>query len=173
MRWPRRLAAALLSLGLVTACSPSNDPEARYAQNYADHEPLHVVGYPSTGSLRITQEALWRIADGAEEDLAGLATGDATASEAQKTATNWIKSFQKGAVGKVSADFYGDGVDRQTVVLYFHDTKQVKELHVRLDGNAGEDGWRVVMNEPDPKQAATAPTWAPTAPGGLDSNIPN
>ncbi|MET9296936.1 hypothetical protein [Streptomyces sp. NPDC003077] len=169
-RRPARAVAAGLVLGALAACSPSaGATEATYASDYTAHEPLRVVGYPSTGSLRVTQETVWRIADGTAEQLAALATGDGSENEARKTADNWIKGFRKGARGKVTADFYDEGSERQTVVLYFHGTRQVKELSVRLDGNAGEDGWHVLMRETTPTEATAAPTWAPPTPGGLGS----
>ncbi|MCX4790919.1 MULTISPECIES: hypothetical protein [unclassified Streptomyces] len=156
------VAALLLSL---SACSLLG-PDLQYETDYANHEPLHVFGYPSTGSLQVVQEVVWRIADGKAGDLEKLATSDSTDSETRKTAANWIKSFQKGATGKVAADFYDEASERQVVVLYFQDTRQVKEINVRPDGLAGEDGWRVLMNETSLKEATSAPTWAPKEPGG-------
>ncbi|MEV7960091.1 hypothetical protein [Streptomyces sp. NPDC088141] len=159
-------AALLLSL---SACSLIGSPDLQYETDYANHEPLHVFGYPSTGSLQVVQEVVWRIADGKAGDLEKLATSDSTASETRKTAANWIKGFQKGAKGKVAADFYDEASERQVVVLYFQDTHQVKEINVRPDGLAGEDGWHVLMNETSLKEATSAPTWAPKEPGGNGS----
>ncbi|MFD4764392.1 hypothetical protein ACFWOJ_37910 [Streptomyces sp. NPDC058439] len=156
------VAALLLSL---SACSLLG-PDFQYETDYANHEPLHVFGYPSTGSLEVIQEVVWRIADGKAGDLEKLATSDSTDSETRKTAANWIKGFQKGAKGKVAADFYDEASERQVVVLYFQDTHQVKQIAVRVDGLAGEDGWRVLMNEPSLKEATSPPTWAPKEPGG-------
>ncbi len=164
-------ALALAVLGL-SGCGDSADARgsgAAYEQAYANHEPLHVVGYPSTGSLRLTQELVWRIADGKTDDLRSLATGDSDDSQSTKTARNWVKGFEDGAQGKVTADFYDGGSERQVVVLYFHDTKQVKEFSMRLDGDAGEDGWKVLMKETDFEDATRKPAWAPKAPGGTGS----
>ncbi|PZG75301.1 hypothetical protein C1I97_37530 [Streptomyces sp. NTH33] len=152
--------------------SPFLSPDLRYATDYANHEPLHVFGYPSTGSLQVVQEVVWRIADGRAGDLEKLATSDSTDSETRKTAANWIKSFRKGARGKVAADFYDEASERQVVVLHFQDTGQVKEITVRLDGHAGEDGRRVLMNEAGPKEATSPPVWAPKEPGG-DGSVSN
>ncbi|MFD4973659.1 hypothetical protein [Streptomyces sp. NPDC058424] len=159
---------ATLLLGL-SACSPIDSSDTRYETDYANHEPLHVFGYPSTGSLQVIQEIVWRIADGKAGDLEKLATSDSTDSETRKTAANWIKSFQRGAQGKVAADFCDEASERQVVVLYFQGTRQVKEVTVRLDGSAGEDGWRVMMNEGSLKEATSPPTWAPKEPGGNGS----
>ena len=154
---------------LLTACSFSFNMGEGYATDYANHEPLHVVGYPTTGTLQATQEVVWRLADGSTDKLAALATSDSTKGEARTTAANWVKGFQKGAAGKVSADFYDEGSERQVVVLYFHDTGQVKDIMVRLDGHAGEEGWRVNMLETDPREATSPPKWAPKEPGGTGS----
>jgi len=166
---PRRVvlaATTALIPALLTGCS---DAGLRYATDYANHEPLHVVGYPSTGTLQATQEVVWRLADGSTDELAALATSDSTEGEAKTTAANWIKGFRKGAAGKVTADFYDEGSERQVVALYFHDTGQVKDIMVRLDGLAGEAGWRVMMRETDPREATTPPDWAPKKPGGTGS----
>jgi len=166
--------AVTVLLAALTGCSSTNDDTAtRYAKDYADHEPLHVVGYPSTGSLGVTQQLLWRIADDSTDQLAALATGDGSKGDARRTAANWIKAFRKGANGKVTADFYDEGSERQTVVLYFQTTRQTKEISVRLDGNAGDDGWHVLMDEPSMKEATAEPTWAPKAPGGSRSSRTN
>lgn len=167
-----------LAVGLLTGCSAGDGDGggAAYAGDYASHEPLAVVGYPSAGSLRITQQVLWRLADGKAADLASLADGDGDGAkdegakgDAETTAENWVKAFGKGARGKVTADFYDEGSTRQVVVLYFHDTAQIKEIQVRSAQDGVEDGWRVSMREPDPKEAAAAPDWAPKTPGGLGS----
>ncbi|MGW3496812.1 hypothetical protein [Streptomyces sp. NPDC001020] len=161
-------SVAALLLGL-SACSLLGSPDFQYETDYANHEPLHVFGYPSTGSLQVVQEVVWRIADGKAGDLEKLATSDSTDSETRKTAANWIKSFQKGAKGKVAANFYDEASERQVVVLYFQDTHQVKEITVRVDGPEDDDGWRVRMNETSLKEATRAPTWAPKEPGGNGS----
>ncbi|MFF3420007.1 hypothetical protein ACFYW9_35860 [Streptomyces sp. NPDC002698] len=161
------LAAGVLFAAL-TGCSSTDD--VRYAEDYAGHEPLHVLGYPSTGSLGVTQQLVWRLADDSPDRLAALATGDGGEDAARSTADNWIKAFGKGAGGKVTADFHDEGSERQTVVLYFQDTGQRKEINVRLDGNAGDDGWHVLMDEPSMKEATAEPTWAPRTPGGSGSS---
>ncbi|WP_328968766.1 hypothetical protein [Streptomyces sp. NBC_00239] len=170
--------AAVIALALA-GCAPGDafgagggDGGAGYAQAYADHEPLAVVGYPSAGSLRITQELLWHLADENTDGLQALAAdddadADDADADAAKTAANWIRTFGgKAARGKVTADFYDEGSERQVVVVYFHDTARTKEFEVRL---AGADGWRVTMREPDPKEAAAPPAWAPKHPGGHQS----
>ncbi|WP_328557937.1 MULTISPECIES: hypothetical protein [unclassified Streptomyces] len=164
------LAAGVL-LATLTGCSSTGDTaDSRYAQDYAGHEPLHVLGYPSTGSLAVTQQLVWRIADDSPGQLAELATDDSGEDVARSTAENWIKAFGKGAGGKVAADFYDEGSERQTVVLYFQNTGQTKEISVRLDGDAGENGWHVLMDEPSMKEATAKPTWAPRTPGGSGSS---
>lgn len=166
----RRAVLAALTLGLLSSCSFTDDASVRYAQDYAEHQPLRVVGYPSSGSLQVTQEVVWRIADGDTDALQSLASSDGTRRQAEATAAAWIREFRKGAGGQVTADFYEDGSDRQMIVLYFHDTAQRTAVDVRLDGVGGEDGWRVRMNEPDPEQ--DLPDWVPTTPGGLGSKVP-
>ncbi|MGW2933590.1 hypothetical protein ACWDA7_17410 [Streptomyces sp. NPDC001156] len=59
------------------------------------------------------------------------------------------------------------------MVLYFHGTRQVKEFTVRLDGDAGNEDWRVLMKSTDFKDATQAPNWAPKAPGGTGSRMEN
>ncbi|MGW1375678.1 hypothetical protein ACWD6P_15605 [Streptomyces sp. NPDC002446] len=168
-------AAAALALGMVVTLAGCGGPadargaDAEYAEAYANHEALRVVGYPSTGSLRVTQELVWHIADGKTDDLRSLATSDGDDTQSRKTAENWVRGFEDGAQGKVTADFYDEGSERQVVVLYFHDTKQVKEFSMRLDGHAGEEGWRVLMKETDFKEATRKPAWAPEEPGGTGS----
>ncbi|MEU9088488.1 hypothetical protein [Streptomyces sp. NPDC048357] len=71
----------------------------------------------------------------------------------EKTAANWITAFGKGARGKVTAEFYDEGSIRQTVVLYFHGTEQIKHINVRTVGGGNKDEWRVVMTEPDPAES--------------------
>ncbi|MFE1285756.1 hypothetical protein [Streptomyces sp. NPDC058751] len=164
------LAAGVL-LATLTGCSSADDTAGtRYAEDYAGHEPLHVLGYPSTGSLGVTQQLVWRIADDSPDRLAELATDDGDEDAARSTAENWIKAFGKGAGGKVTADFYDEGSERQTVVLYFRNTGQTKEISVRLDGDAGDSGWHVLMDEPSMKEATAKPTWAPRTPGGSGSS---
>ncbi|MGV9344557.1 hypothetical protein ACWDSD_07090 [Streptomyces spiralis] len=169
-------AAMLLTSGCAALDNSSADArgsDASYEQAYADHEPLHVVGYPSTGSLLVMQELVWDIADGKTDALRGLATSDSSEAEATKTAENWIKGFGAGARGKVTGDFYDGGSERQVVVLYFHDSRQVKEFTIRLDGDAGKENWRVLMKSTDFKDAVHAPTWAPKEPGGTGSRTNN
>ncbi|MEU1403492.1 hypothetical protein ABZ471_14205 [Streptomyces sp. NPDC005728] len=169
-------AAMLLTSGCAVLDSGSADARGSgtsYEQAYADHEPLHVVGYPSTGSLLVVQELVWDIADGRTDELGKLATGDSSEAEARKTAENWIKGFGAGARGKVTGDFYDGGSERQVVVLYFHDTRQTKEFTVRLDGDAGKDGWRILMKSTDFKDATHAPGWAPKEPGETGSRMKN
>ncbi|MER6559445.1 hypothetical protein ABT300_17235 [Streptomyces sp. NPDC001027] len=169
-------AAGLLTSGCAVLDSGTADargPGASYEQAYADHEPLRVVGYPSTGSLLVVQQLVWDIADGRTDDLRELATGDSSGAEARKTAENWAKAFGAGARGRVTGDFYDAGSERQVVVVYFHDSRQVKEFTVRLDGDAGDDGWRVLMRSADFKDATRAPAWAPKEPGGTGSTMKN
>ncbi|WP_406835227.1 hypothetical protein ACICHK_01720 [Streptomyces sp. AHU1] len=168
-RGPLSAALAIgVLLAALTGCSSTDD--IRYAEDYARHEPLHVLGYPSTGSLGVTQQLVWRIADDSPDRLAALATSDSSEDTARSTADNWIEAFGKGAGGKVAADFYDEGSERQTVVLYFQDTGQRKEINVRLDGNGGDDGWHVLMDEPSMKEATVEPAWAPRTPGGSRSS---
>ncbi|MEU0602448.1 hypothetical protein ABZ484_30090 [Streptomyces sp. NPDC006393] len=143
--------------------------KASYEQAYAGHEPLHVIGYPSTGSLLVMQELVWDIADGRTDELRKLATSDSGEAEAERTAANWIKAFGAGARGKVTGDFYDGGSERQVVVLYFHDSRQVKEFTVRIDADAGKEDWRVLMKSTDFKDAVRPPGWAPKEPGGTGS----
>ncbi|OEJ34359.1 hypothetical protein [Streptomyces subrutilus] len=171
----RALLTAALAFGVLSGCSGYDADDARYATGYGSHEPLAVVGYPTTGSLGITQEVVWQIADGKAGELAGLAAetdGDSPEKTAEKTASNWISAFGKGARGKVTAEFYDEGSVRQTVVLYFHDTGQIKQLHVRVSDGGGKDEWRVVMAEPDPEEAVAVLPWVPRKPGELGSKTP-
>ncbi|MFE7094435.1 hypothetical protein [Streptomyces erythrochromogenes] len=168
----RALMPSVMLLGVLTGCSSEyDDDDARYATGYGSHRPLAVVGYPSTGSLGITQEVVWQIADGNAGELAGLAD-DHEMGSPEKTAENWIAAFRKGAGGNVTAEFYDEGSVRQTVVLYFHDTGQIKHVHVRVLGGGNKDRWRVVMTEPDPEEAVTTLPWVPKNPGELGSRTP-
>lgn len=169
-------ASVVLTSGCAVLDSSSADARgsgASYEQAYADHEPLHVVGYPSTGSLLVMQELVWDIADGKTDDLRKMATSDSGETEARKTAENWVKGFGSGARGEVTGDFYDGGSERQVVVLYFHDTRQVKDFTVRLDGDAGKENWRILMKSTDFKDATHAPSWAPKEPGGTGSKMNN
>ncbi|MGW3327732.1 hypothetical protein [Streptomyces virginiae] len=165
----RAALVSVLAGGTLTACGP-DEAALRYATDYANHEPLGVVGYPTSDSLRITQQLVWRLADGKAEEVEALAAEpDGARGDVERTARNWIRSFHEGAKGKVTAEFYDEGSVRQLVVVYFHDTGQTKSFMVLLTGRAGEDGWRVTMREPDPKEASAAPDWVPRTPGGLGS----
>ncbi|MET8408628.1 hypothetical protein ABZV34_11085 [Streptomyces sp. NPDC005195] len=119
------------------------------------------------------QKLAWDIADGTTDELRKLATSDSGETDAGKTAERWIKGFGAGARGGVTGDFYDGGSERQVVVLYFHDTRQVKEFTVRLDGDAGKEDWRVLMKSTDFKDATHAPSWAPKEPGGSGSRTKN
>ncbi|MFD0271517.1 hypothetical protein ACFVGY_33840 [Streptomyces sp. NPDC127106] len=146
-------AAALpvLCCAGLAACVPfggSAEADVRYAEDFNRHEPLRVEGYPTDGSLRLVQQVVWRIADGAPDRLEDLSSSDAPPQERADTARRWVAEFREGAGGKATAVFCDPGDARQTVVLRFPGTGQTKVLHVRLDGAAGEDGWRVRMNEP-------------------------
>ncbi|MCX4961370.1 hypothetical protein [Streptomyces virginiae] len=165
----RAALVSVLACGALTACG-SDEEALRYATDYAGHEPLGVVGYPTSDSLRIAQQLVWRLADGKAEEVEALAAEpDDARGDVERTARNWIRSFHEGAKGKVTAEFYDEGSVRQLVVVYFHDTGQTKSFMVRLAGRAGEDGWRVTMREPDPKEASATPDWVPRTPGGLGS----
>ncbi|MFJ5553074.1 hypothetical protein [Streptomyces sp. NPDC093225] len=162
--------AVVLGAGLLTACASAGGDELRYAGDYAGHRPLAVVGFPSAGSLQVVQEVVWALGEGDAERLAAVATDDGDADAVGKTAANWIAAFGKGARGKVTAEFYDEGSERQVVVLYFHDTGRTKDLVVRVTNDGGPAwGWRVRLNEPDPAEAAAAPTWAPKEPGAHGS----
>ncbi|WP_329390654.1 amidase domain-containing protein [Streptomyces sp. NBC_01351] len=171
---PRRsLRAGLVSalaLGVLTSCSADYDADdARYAGDYSSHPPLAVVGYPSTGTLGITQQVVWRIADGKADELASLGDPDHDRAATRKTAENWIASFGKGARGKVTAEFYDEGSYRQMVVPYLHDTGQIKEINVRPVSDDHRDVYRVSMAEPDPGEATAVQPWLPKTPGELGS----
>ncbi|KIF06291.1 hypothetical protein PL81_08350 [Streptomyces sp. RSD-27] len=168
--------ACALALGALTACSAGDAydvGDARYATDYGNHEPLAVVGYPSVGSLGITQQVVWRIADGKAAELASLAAEKGDKGVSEKTAGNWITAFGRGARGKVTAEFYDEGSVRQEVVLYFHDTDQIKQIQVRGTGSDGKDSWRVTLAESDPKEATTVLPWVPKTPGQLGSKTPH
>ncbi|MGW0469032.1 hypothetical protein ACWDX6_27810 [Streptomyces sp. NPDC003027] len=157
-------ALAVLAGGVLTACSPDSDESLSYSSDYAAHEPLRVVGYPSRGSLEVVQKTVWRLSDGDAEALAALAAekGDT----AEPTARNWVKAFGAAAKGEVTADFYDEGSTRQVVVLYFATSGQIKEIEARV---GEDDAWAVTMNEPDPSEASAKPAWAPPKPGGTGS----
>ncbi|MGE7384838.1 hypothetical protein ACQKM2_04945 [Streptomyces sp. NPDC004126] len=166
----RAAAATVAALGVLTGCSdlPSEE-EVRYAGDYGGHEPLAVVGYPSTGTLRTAQEVVWRTADGDAEELAALAAPGTARGVPAATARTWISAFGEGARGMVTAEFYDEGSKRQSVVLYFHATGQIKQIDVRA-GMGGEDrDWYVYMDQPDRAAATAVPSWIPRAPGALGS----
>ncbi|MEU9081335.1 hypothetical protein [Streptomyces sp. NPDC048357] len=170
----RAVVAAALAAGALSACA-ADEEVLQYGTDYGNHEPLGVVGYPSSDSLRITQKLIWRLSDGRTDELESLAAdadADGVKEEVEKTAQNWIQTYRKGAGGKVTAEFYDEGSVRQLVVVYFHDTAQIKGFSVRLTGPTGEGGWRVDMREPDPKKVTVAPDWVPKTPGGLGSKTP-
>ncbi|RSS62178.1 hypothetical protein EF912_05590 [Streptomyces sp. WAC07061] len=162
--------AAAALIGVLTGCSDlPGEEEVRYAGDYGGHEPLAVVGYPSTGTLRTAQEVVWRTADGNTAELAALAAPGTARGVPAATARNWISAFGEGARGKVTAEFYDEGSKRQSVVLYFHATGQIKQIDVRT-GMGGEDrDWYVYMDEPQPAAATAVPSWIPKTPGALGS----
>ncbi|WP_030717200.1 hypothetical protein [Streptomyces sp. NRRL F-2580] len=169
----RAALVAVLAWGGLAGCAAADEDRLQYATDYGNHEPLGVVGYPTADSLQIAQKLIWRIADGKAGELEALAAdGDEAKDEARETAQNWIQAFSKGAGGTVTAEFYDEGSVRQTVVVYFHDTAQTKAFLVQLTGRTGEDGWRVHMREPDPKEAAGSLDWLPKTPGALGSKTP-
>lgn len=153
--------AAVLGAGLLAGCT--SEEFLDYQSDYSAHEPLHVVGYPSRGSLDTVQKAVWRLADGDVEGLADLAVDD---TDAEATARNWVKAFGAAAEGEVTADFYDEGSVRQVVVLYFADSGQIKEIEARI---GEDDSWGLTLAEPDPAEASAKPTWAPTEPGATGS----
>lgn len=166
-----RTALAVLALSAVTGCSADDEADLQYAGDYSSHPPLAVVGYPSTATLGITQQVVWRIADGKVGELVSLADPEQDKDAAQKTAENWIAAFGKGARGKVTAEFYDEGSYRQNVVLYLHDTGQTKEIHVRPVSVDHKGVWRVSMAEPDPGEATAVAPWVPKTPGELGSTM--
>lgn len=157
-------------IGVLTGCSDApGEAEVRYASDYGGHEPLAVLGYPSTGTLRTAQEVVWRTADGNAGELAALAAPDTARDAVAATARNWVSAFGEGARGKVTAEFYDEGSKRQSVVLYFHATGQVKQIDIRT-GMGGEDrDWYVYMDQPEPAAATAVPSWIPKTPGALGS----
>lgn len=161
LKLPALVVAAGAAGVLLTACTA--DESLDYQSDYANHPPLHVVGYPSRGSLEVVQKAVWRLADGDADALASLAVDDGSADA---TARNWVKAFGAGAQGEVTADFYDEGSTRQVVVLYFAKSGQIKEIEARI----GEDDiWGLTLAEPEPSDAGAKPTWAPAKPGGSGS----
>ncbi|MFJ2781668.1 MULTISPECIES: hypothetical protein [unclassified Kitasatospora] len=139
-------AAALLSAALLAGCSSGpSDAELEYAGDYANHPHLRVTGYPATATLGLVQQVVWRLADGSGDRLEKLAASDGPGDARRTAADAWVRDYQRGAQGSVTADFQDDPANRQTVVLTFHDTGQSKELLLRLDGNGGADGWRVLL----------------------------
>lgn len=175
-RSPSLALAFVVALGALSACSAggATEQEQRYATDYGNHQPLAVLGYPSTGSLGITQQVVWRLADGKDGALAALADGKDGAGadgDARKTAENWTKAFSKGASGRVTAEFYDEGSVRQEVVLYFHDTDQIKQIQVLAPRTGNSGTWKVVMIEPDPKEAVAVLPWVPRTPGKLGSKM--
>ncbi|MFH8221823.1 hypothetical protein ACH4C2_24095 [Streptomyces sp. NPDC018057] len=154
--------ALLVSTGLsVGACGADGADD--YQGDYSRHKPLHVVGYPSRGSLETVQRTVWRLADRDPKGLAELAVTGGTAADT--TARNWVDAFGEAAGGEVTADFYDEGSTRQVVVLYFGGGRK-KEVEVRV---GEDDTWGVTLDETDPAEAARAPGWAPAAPGGTGS----
>ncbi|MFJ9697773.1 hypothetical protein [Kitasatospora sp. NPDC101183] len=137
------LAAVLASVALAGCAGGPSDAELEYLGDYAGHPHLKVTGYPTTETLGLVQQVVWRTADGSEDRLTKLTVSDGTTAERKEASAAMVRDYGKGAQGAVTADFQDDVVNRQTVVLTFHDTGQVKELHLRPDGHAGEDGWKV------------------------------
>ncbi|MEU9233596.1 amidase domain-containing protein [Streptomyces subrutilus] len=159
-----------LALVVLTGCSADYDADdVQYAGDYSSHPPLAVVGYPSTKTLGITQQVVWRIADGRAEELASLGDPDHDKAATRRTAENWIAAFGRGARGKVTAEFYDEGSYRQMVVLYLHDTGQIKAINVRPVSDDHKDVYRVSMAEPDPGEATAVQPWLPKTPGELGS----
>ncbi|MFI8104468.1 hypothetical protein [Streptomyces sp. NPDC086023] len=171
----RRVWLAVVGLacvGVVSGCAWGPDESVRYLESYSEHRPLRVVGYPSAGSLQVTQQVVWALGDGESEALAEMTAEEERGSDARKTAANWVGAFGKGARGRVTAEFYDEGSQRQLVVLYFHDTGQVKGINVRVTNEEGAaDGWRVSLDESDPAEVRAVPEWVPKEPGGLGSTI--
>ncbi|MEV6677513.1 hypothetical protein AB0N09_11695 [Streptomyces erythrochromogenes] len=170
----RTVGAAVLAVGALSACGADED-RLQYATDYSRHQPLGVVGYPTSDSLQVTQKLVWRLAEGragALEALAADPDAKGAKAEIEKTAQKWIQAYRQGAGGKVTAEFYDEGSVRQLVVVYFHDTAQIKAFLVRITGRTGEDGWRVIMREPDQGESPEAPHWVPRTPGGLGSKTP-
>ncbi|MFG3498055.1 hypothetical protein [Streptomyces sp. NPDC047928] len=159
------VALALAAGATLTACSSGGSLD--YRSDYSAHEPLRVVGYPSTGSLDVVQKAVWRLADRDADALAALAVEDDDAdADADATARTWVRAFGAAAQGEVTADFYDEGSTRQVVVLYFAKSGQVKEIEARI---GADDTWGITLAEPNPAVATARPTWAPAKPGGSGS----
>ncbi|MFB7181120.1 hypothetical protein ACFCYI_25875 [Streptomyces sp. NPDC056257] len=166
----RAALVCVLVLGAATACATDREAaDVEYAGDYGSHAPLAVVGYPSTGTLGITQQVVWRIADGRAGELAALGDDRQDKAATRRTAENWITAFRTGAAGRVTAEFYDEGGYRQTVVLYLHDTHQVKQLHVLPVSVDRRTAYRVSMAEPDPGEATAVAPWVPKTPGELGS----
>ncbi|MFJ3175990.1 hypothetical protein ACIPJK_35190 [Streptomyces roseus] len=165
----RAALASVLALVALSGCSADDEADLRYAGDYSSHPPLAVVGYPSMGTLGITQQVVWRIADGKAGELTSLADPDQDKATTEKTAENWIAAFRKGAGGAVTAEFYDEGSYRQTIVLYLHGTSQIKEIEVRPVSVDGKGVWRVSMAEPNPGEATAVAPWVPKTPGELGS----
>ncbi|GGZ87624.1 hypothetical protein GCM10010329_04480 [Streptomyces spiroverticillatus] len=159
------LACAALAL---SGCTATAEKDLTDSTDYDNHNPLRVVGFPSTGTLRTVQRVVWRLADGDPDGLAELAIKDdgAENESPEKTAQNWVDAFGEGARGKVTADFYGDGSYRTAVVLYFEKTKQIKQILVRV---GSDDEWGVRLAEPDPAKVKENPSWVPRTPGATGS----
>lgn len=115
---------------------------------------------------------MWRIADGDVDGLASLVSDKQGEDIPEKTAENWVNAFRKGAGGSVTAEFYDEGSYRQTVVLYLHNTGQIKELYVRAVLVDHKEAWLVRMAEADPAEATAVEPWIPKTPGELDSRVP-
>ncbi|MFD5622436.1 hypothetical protein [Streptomyces yangpuensis] len=161
-----------MALSVLTGCSSENDAaDLEYIGDYSSHPPLSVVGYPSTGTLGITQQVVWRIADGRAGELADLGDPEEDRGTTRKTAENWIAAFREGAGGKVTAEFYDEGSYRQTVVLYLHGTNQIKEIYILPATVDGKGVFRVLMDEPDPAEATAVAPWIPKKPGELGSTM--
>ncbi|MGX1548373.1 hypothetical protein [Streptomyces adustus] len=137
----------------------------------ADNASADVAESPSPRSKQSRTAAGWLAA--VVLLTSGCAVLDSSGTDARKTAENWIKGFGAGARRNVTGDFYDDGSERQVVVLYFHDTRQVEEFTVRLDGDAGNEDWRVLMKSTDFKDATRTPDWVPKEPGGTGSRMKN
>ncbi|MCX5301171.1 hypothetical protein OG898_32710 [Streptomyces sp. NBC_00193] len=69
----------------------------------------------------------------------------------------------------MTAEFYDEGSLRQEVVLYLHETGQIKQIQVRAISVDGKDVWRVTMDEPAPEEATVVHPWVPKKPGELGS----
>ncbi|MET9604253.1 hypothetical protein ABZZ17_04200 [Streptomyces sp. NPDC006512] len=164
---------AVVSLALLTGCSPVDETPIGRTSGHGTYRPLAVVGYPSPQTLDIVQEVVGRIADEDPGELTFLAGDRAGTAQARATAENWVEAFGDGARGRVTADFYDEGSKRQLVVLYFHNTRQIKAITVSSYGNAERGGWRAEMDEPGPEEAAAPPApWIPAEPGGAGSKTP-